>query len=219
MISIGSGDATVSVDADHGGRLAGLDVAGRQMLLGRAPERGPMQWGSFPMVPWAGRVRRGQFVFGGRQHDLPLDLPPHAIHGTAYRQRWYVESVADDELSMSCELDWELGGRAWQRIEVDDTRLTCVLGVAAGDDAMPAEIGWHPWFSKPESLSFRPSSMYVRDGDGIARQVGGDQVRVVVRRRHEPAPSPRRSRARRDDLLAILSALSPDRAMPIDGPN
>ncbi len=167
MISIGSGDATVGVDTDRGGRLAALDVDGHHLLVGPAPERGPMHWGSFPMVPWAGRVRRGRFAFGGRTYELPLDLPPHAIHGTAYRQPWHVDSVADNEMSMSCDLAWELGGRAWQRVEVGDARVTCVLGVAAGDDAMPAEIGWHPWFAKPQSLSFSPVSMYARDGEGI----------------------------------------------------
>ena len=167
MIAIRSGDATVVVDAVHGGRLAALDVRGHQLLVGAAPDRGPMHWGSFPMVPWAGRIRRGRFEFGGRQHELPLDLPPHAIHGTAYRQPWDVGAVADDAMSMSCELAWELGGRAWQRIEVGDSGVTCELGVVAGDGPMPAEIGWHPWFVKPASLSFRPTSMYTRDADGI----------------------------------------------------
>jgi aldose 1-epimerase len=167
MIPIRSGDATVTVDADHGGRLAGLQIAGHQVLIGQSPDRGPMQWGSFPMVPWAGRVRRGEFVFAGRPHKLPLDLPPHAIHGTGYRQRWDVGDVSDDEMSLSCDLAWEFGGRAWQRVEVGDSHVTCELGVAAGDAAMPAEIGWHPCFVKPESLRFRPASMYIRDHEGI----------------------------------------------------
>jgi aldose 1-epimerase len=167
MIPLRSGDATLTIDADRGGRLASLDVAGQQLLIGRAPGYGPMHWGAFPMVPWAGRVRRGQFTFAGRVYGLPLDMPPHAIHGTAYLQSWHVDSVADGEMSMSCDLAWELGGRAWQRVEVGDTSVTCVLGVAAGDRAMPAEIGWHPWFVKPLSLAFRPVAMYVRDAEGI----------------------------------------------------
>jgi aldose 1-epimerase len=167
MISIGSGDTTVRIDPDSGGRLAALDIAGQALLLGPAPDRGPMKWGSFPMVPWAGRIRRGQFSFGGRQHQLSPDLPPHAIHGTAYREAWDVEDVDDDAVSMSCDLAWELGGRAWQRIRVEESRLTCELGVVAGEDPMPAELGWHPWFVKPEALSFRPVSMYARDDEGI----------------------------------------------------
>jgi aldose 1-epimerase len=166
MISIRSGGATVTVDAEHGGRLAALEVAGKQLLVGREGH-GPMHWGSFPMVPFAGRVRHGRFTFDGRVHELPIDMPPHAIHGTGYIQPWRVDAVGDNEMSMSCDLAWELGGRAWQRVEIVDTSVTCVLGVAAGDRAMPAEIGWHPWFVKPMSLSFRPVSMYLRDGEGI----------------------------------------------------
>lgn len=166
MLSIRSGEATVTVDAEHGGRLAALEVAGKQLLVGRA-ERGPMHWGSFPMVPFAGRVRHGRFTFDGRVHELPIDMPPHAIHGTGYTQPWRVDAVGDSEMSMSCDLAWELGGRAWQRVEIVDTSVTCVLGVVAGDRAMPAEIGWHPWFVKPVSLSFRPVSMYLRDREGI----------------------------------------------------
>jgi aldose 1-epimerase len=167
MISLRSGDVTVTVDAVNGGRLAALEVAGRQLLITHEPDHGPMQWGSFPMVPWAGRIRHGRFTFGGRMHDLPLDMPPHAIHGTAYRRPWHVEAVADDAMSMDCDLAWEFGGRAWQRITVGDTSVECVLGVLAGDRAMPAEVGWHPWFTKPLALSFRPEAMYARDGEGI----------------------------------------------------
>lgn len=158
---------TVTVDAVNGGRLAALEVAGQQLLIGHKPEHGPMHWGSYPMVPWAGRVRHGRFTFDGRQYDLPLDMPPHAIHGTAYRRPWHVDAVAYDEMAMSCDLAWELGGRAWQRIAVADTAVTCVLGVVAGDRAMPAEIGWHPWFTKPLALRFRPDAMYARDDEGI----------------------------------------------------
>ena len=91
-----------------------------------------MHWGSFPMVPFAGRVRHGRFTFDGRVHELPIDMPPHAIHGTGYIQPWHVDAVGDSEMSMSCDLAWELGGRAWQRVEVVDTFVRCVLGVVAG---------------------------------------------------------------------------------------
>jgi aldose 1-epimerase len=167
MISLRSGNVAVQVDADRGGRLAAIDVSGLRVLVGPAPERGPMQRGSFPMAPWAGRVRHGRFEFAGERRQLPLDLPPHAIHGTAYRQRWDVGAVSDDELSMTCDLAWEFGGRAWQQVAVGDSQVTCELGVAAGTAAMPAEIGWHPCFVKPESLWFRPTSMYARDDEAI----------------------------------------------------
>ena len=40
--------------------------------------------------------------------------------------------------------------------------------VASLDQAMPATLGWHPWFRKPDQVLFSPSAMYPRDGEGIA---------------------------------------------------
>lgn len=175
MISIQAGDATVVLDPERGGRIAGIDVGEHALLVAAAPDRGPMQWGSFPMVPWAGRVRQGRFTFHGRPHELALDplfdLAPHAIHGTGYRQAWDVDDVFGEvdrqRLTMRCDLAWELGGHAWQQVSVGERVVSCVLGVTAGAHAMPAEVGWHPWFVKPEALVFDPSSMYLRDGEGI----------------------------------------------------
>lgn len=33
---------------------------------------------------------------------------------------------------------------------------------------MPAQLGWHPWFNKPESLDFTATAIHRRDADGIA---------------------------------------------------
>jgi cbb3-type cytochrome c oxidase subunit II len=34
----------------------------------------PMLWGSFPMVPWAGRVRHGHFTFGELRKQMTLHV-------------------------------------------------------------------------------------------------------------------------------------------------
>ena len=33
---------------------------------------------------------------------------------------------------------------------------------------MPAVIGWHPWFLKPDRVEFHPTAIYPRDAEGIA---------------------------------------------------
>ena len=71
------------VDAVHGGRLASLNVGGRELLAGNLPGN-PLHWGSYPMVPWVGRTRRGRFSFDGVDYELPINMEPHAIHGTGY---------------------------------------------------------------------------------------------------------------------------------------
>ena len=126
-----------------------------------------MAWGSFPMAPWAGRLRHGRFELDGEVHQLPIDMAPHAIHGTVYDRAWDVVLLDDHEMELTTDLGWALGGTAHQRISVAERSLHCELTVRAGERAMPAELGWHPWFVKPAAITFTPSAMYVRDDEGI----------------------------------------------------
>jgi aldose 1-epimerase len=121
------------------------------------------------MVPWAGRVRDGSFWFAGTRHQLPLGLPPHAIHGTVYTRPWVVTEFDDRAISMSCPLgdDWPFGGTAHQRIELDEHRLRCTLSVIADQQPMPVQVGWHPWFLKPTAATLRFHRMYRRDASGL----------------------------------------------------
>ena len=167
------------VDLEAGGRLASFLVDGRELLVTEGV--GPIAWGSFPMVPYAGRIRNGWFEFRGRRWDLPMKLPPHAIHGTVLDRPW----VRLDERTISAGLgpDWPFAGRAVQRFELEAGRFTSRLELHA-DEPMPASIGWHPWFRRrlqrapigevaagPEprelELDFEAGAMYRRDDDGI----------------------------------------------------
>jgi len=41
------------------------------------------------------------------------------------------------------------------------------LTIESTGHAFPAELGWHPWFRKPERLEFSPTAMYERDEFGL----------------------------------------------------
>jgi len=161
---------TVTVDLAAGGRVASLVVDGRELL--RTEGSGPVAWGSFPMAPYAGRVRDGVLRFAGATHRLPITMPPHAIHGTVLDRRWQV--VGADTIETDLGPDWPFAGRVIQRFELATDHLTCRLELHA-DEQMPASIGWHPWFvrrpadvSGPLELDLEAGAMYVRDADGIA---------------------------------------------------
>ena len=62
MLADGLVTATIEV---AGGRLAQLSIRNVDVLVGADPARDEMQWGSYAMVPWAGRIRRGRFTFDG----------------------------------------------------------------------------------------------------------------------------------------------------------
>jgi aldose 1-epimerase len=171
------------IDLAHGGRLASLLIDGRELLVTEG--FGPIAWGSFPMAPFAGRVRTGRFTFRGRRRQLPLTMAPDAIHGTVLDRSWH----AIDDRTIASELgpDWPFRGRAIQRFELGPRRLAFRLELQA-DEPMPASMGWHPWFLRRPSavpgsgeagvqgargmppeleLDLDAGAMYRRDADGI----------------------------------------------------
>jgi aldose 1-epimerase len=147
--------------------VASLVVDSTPLMVGHDPALPAAGWGSFPMVPWAGRIRRGRFGFDGVEHQLPINFEQHAIHGTGFEQSWQLVDRDATCCSMSCDLAWVFGGTSTQLIELTDDALSCTLAVRAGDRAMPASIGWHPWFVKPTRTDLRFERMYVRDDDYI----------------------------------------------------
>jgi galactose mutarotase-like enzyme len=157
------------VDLVAGGRVASLRVDGHELL--RTAGASPIEWGSFPMVPYAGRVRAAAFTFEGRAWRLPARLPPHAIHGTVLDRRWHL--VGDGTISSELGPDWPFEGGVVQRFELAADHLTCRLELHA-DQPMPASIGWHPWFMRRPTgvdgaleLDLEAGAMYERDAAGI----------------------------------------------------
>lgn len=173
LLTLQRGAIEVDMAPEAGGRIAQLRVNGIEQLIGPGDGWPAMiAWGCYPMVPWAGRVRDGRFRFEGREWQLPRNLGEHAIHGIGFAMPWRVErfdeSSAHLSLALSTDADWPFGGIARQHIAILENEVQLVLSVQAGARAMPAEIGWHPWFRKPDRLEFMPSRMYPRDADGIA---------------------------------------------------
>jgi aldose 1-epimerase len=144
-----------------------LTVGNTDLIVRRDPSLPVGGWGSYPMVPWPGRVRRGRFSFDGVEHQLPINFGPHAIHGTGFEQSWDVVDSREHSCALSCHLAWVLGGESAQFIELAEDSLTCTLIARAGDHAMPAAVGWHPWFIKPVHADLRFEKMYLRDDDFI----------------------------------------------------
>ena len=161
---LSAGDADVAVDLGLGGRVASLRVGGDELLVQPGEvDADPTLWGLYPMVPWAGRVRDGRFEFEGEFHQLPLDAPPHALHGVGYTVAW--EEVGPGALRL--DLDWPLGGWAEQQLDLTPDALTLRLTVGNDQRAMPAVIGYHPCFGAGAGAVFHATEMWQRDAAGI----------------------------------------------------
>ncbi|CAM5341881.1 Aldose 1-epimerase OS=Streptomyces alboniger OX=132473 GN=CP975_18550 PE=4 SV=1 [Streptomyces alboniger] len=143
-ITLTAGDAEVTVQPGNGGRIGGLRVDGVELL--RQGDR----FGCFPMVPWCGRTREGRFRDGGSVHQMPLNSPPHAIHGTARDGAWRTARVTENEAVITYDLvePWPYPGRVTQVVGLTGDALTLTMSVETYDSSFPAQIGWHPWFNR-----------------------------------------------------------------------
>jgi len=173
MHELQAGSARVVIDDRDGGRLRRLAVGGFDLLV--PPEVDERNQGAFPMAPWAGRIRHGQFAFDGHSYTLPLNKPPHAIHGTVRDHRWTVQESSDHLLVLRTELGepWPFGGHVVQRISLSPDGLGLIMEVHADRRSMPVSCGWHPWWSRelyrgePLEIELHAGSMYHRDDEDI----------------------------------------------------
>ena len=154
MLELRSGDVTVVVDPPAGGRIASITVGTVELL---APS------GLFVMAPWAGRIANARFD----GHGLPVDDPPHALHGTVRGVAWSVADVTASTVALSAPLGpaWPWPGRCEHIISVHDDHLALEATVAG--DGFDAVLGWHPWFAKPAAVELDAESMLERGDDHV----------------------------------------------------
>lgn len=172
-LTIAAQGVVAEIDPTVGGRIAALRVD--ELDLIRTAGYGPIEWGAYPMIPWAGRLREGILRFRGEEHRLPLTMPPHAIHGTTWDRPWEVVDAGPGEASVAISLDapWPFGGRAIHRVELEARALRSTIEVHAGDRPMPAIVGWHPWFPRrlgaggELELELQAGGMLLRGPDGL----------------------------------------------------
>jgi aldose 1-epimerase len=179
-LELRAGDAVLRIDPDVGGRIASVVVDGNELLVTEG--YGPIEWGCYPMAPFAGRIRDGRFTFRGRSYELARNMPPSAIHGTVFERVWDVATHDEDRATLAIDLGagWPFAGRARQSFALTPEGLEASLVVEA-DEPMPAWLGWHPWFRRRLSgtstdprpptpgvlIDVAPGRMYERGSDGL----------------------------------------------------
>ncbi|MGH9014154.1 MAG: hypothetical protein ACRDZ1_09505 [Acidimicrobiia bacterium] len=109
-----AGAARLVYSPARGGRLISLTVDGLDLLV--TPEVDDHDFGSFPMAPWAGRVRHGRFAFDGHDYELPCNNPQYAIcvepqtHPPDALNLGPSVVTAGHPLTASCSWRWDLAG-------------------------------------------------------------------------------------------------------------
>lgn len=115
-------------------------------------QRDPLGMASFPLLPWANRLRQGHFHLDGRTVQLPPhpDLGPHSIHGLGWVRPWQVAMHSRRrlvlELAHDGNGDWPYAFSARQIYSLDAQGLRIDLALRnRGAQRMPAGLGHHPY--------------------------------------------------------------------------
>lgn len=166
LVEISQNSLVATIDSSAGGRVASFEVNNTEMLVNAA--RNVYNWGLYPMVPYAGRVRDATFVFNGRRHQLPPVTDGHALHGTVMHHDWNIQHHDEHSVTMSTDLgsDWPFAGTCTHHIAALPDRLRFTLSLTA-QETMPMQVGWHPWFRTPQRADSSFNAMLKRDEFGI----------------------------------------------------
>jgi aldose 1-epimerase len=136
-----------------------------------------MGLGSFPLVPFSGRIANGRFSFGGKSVRLPPNHPtdpahPHPLHGFGWLDSWDVIDVDAQSCRMRLRRaagDWPWPFEAEQRFKLVETGFVYGLSIEnTGLAAMPAGLGLHPHFPRRGArLSLEVDGVWETRGDGV----------------------------------------------------
>jgi aldose 1-epimerase len=157
----------IAIDPASGGRMTSWRMFGHELLTG--VDDHPIQYGMYPMAPWAGRLRANTYA----DHPMPANWDGWAIHGAFLTSNFSVVESAGDvvvlqahavvaERRVQCSLTYRLRG--------SDLETTIEVDVDEGE--LPVLLGWHPWFRRDIAgnvarWSAAGAVMIAREPDGL----------------------------------------------------
>lgn len=114
----------------------------------------PLSAASFCLAPYSNRIRDGRFTYADEVVQLD-DAQGHAIHGAVRKLPWQV--VSSSPSAAVCQIDsrehasfnwpWPMLTTLETRLDADT--LTSTLSIEnLSSRAMPAGLGWHPYFTR-----------------------------------------------------------------------
>ena len=121
----------------------------------------PFAVACFPMVPYANRIARGRFNFGGRAVHLKRnsEADRHPLHGQGWRSPWEVFASTASSASLIFEGgadEWPWHYLAEQHLQLSHNALTTRLSIEnLAQSPMPVMLGLHPYFCDPDQAQLQ----------------------------------------------------------------
>jgi aldose 1-epimerase len=167
----------LTLDPRRGGAVRDLSWRGQDVLRPTPASAGddPFDMACFPMVPFANRVARGRFRFGG--HDVQLERnwseDPHPLHGHGWRSPWSVRVASASNATLRFEggggeWPWRYRCEQWFQLLQNGVGIELSIENLSGEP-MPAMLGLHPYFpdSHGARLEAKLPSVWLTDREAL----------------------------------------------------
>jgi aldose 1-epimerase len=151
---------TVGISPSFGGSLTRFDVRVGSSVVDIlrpaddriAAQKYPLGASSFPLLPYGGRLREGQYSLRGRTIQYPLNAFPerHSSHGDAWTSAWKLEHLDRHTALMSLQTgtDAPIQYHCTQRLSVTGNAVHISFRVTNLErEPIPMGIGLHPYFA------------------------------------------------------------------------
>ncbi len=181
MSSIACGDYEVGFDPADGGGVIFLRCRGVDVLR-PAPEvrTGPLDLSCFALVPYANRIAHGRFVWEGREVLITPNMKgdPSPLHGDGWLSAWSVAEAMADRIVLELRHEasaWPWSYLARQTIHADERGVSFELAITnLSAEAMPAGLGYHPYFPGRADARLRADvqAVWLTDQDLLPTRLG-----------------------------------------------
>jgi len=166
-IYLQSGALRCELLPDLGGCVAGLWLGEQQVL--RSTPAADLQdvrvAGSYPLVPYSNRIANGKLLWDSRKYVLPPNFAPepHSIHGVGWQRTWQVQHSSATQAVLhyqhTADAAWPFAFDSHQSFALTEDALALQLSITnRAPIAVPAGLGWHPYFAKSASTKIRFAS-------------------------------------------------------------
>lgn len=176
IVSLSAGALVLELAPSAGGIIVGFRRGDTPIM--RAPDYAAIAQGnprggaSWPLVPYSNRIRNGRFAWRGRLIELAKDhlSGPHAIHGNGWRHPWTAHDVSASAATLrqvhAADAFWPFDYEARQSFALTPEGFTLWMAVTnTGKEPMPAGLGHHPYFHRPDDVRLRVRTREVWEAD------------------------------------------------------
>ncbi|WP_054854875.1 aldose 1-epimerase [Vulcanisaeta sp. JCM 16161] len=142
-------DASHAVICRRGAYLLKWSVSGKDVVLPGDLSR-PTWSGMAIMIPFANRVRGGEYEFEGVRYYLPRNEEGHAIHGLVLSEDWDITSLGSANATFKYVLNhpgYPTELTSTIKYTLDDNSLSVEIVIRnTGFRNAPLVVGAHPYF-------------------------------------------------------------------------